>query len=136
MAKASKTSKKSAKTAPKEAEAPIEASEVNKMVIKEMPSGPDQKEAVVAPFFSSPPQEPTIVEVPDAPMPVITDAPVVERIYLEDAAHQMINGYKDQWKHGLKTRAQIMGINPNLHNEPSVWREVFIAWGGEGILKK
>jgi hypothetical protein len=55
---------------------------------------------------------------------------------IEDAARKLINGFKDHWLPGIKTRCVLMGMDRDGYYEEDHWRNLFIAWGGSSIVKK
>ena len=54
---------------------------------------------------------------------------------LEDAVRALICDPKEHWMGSIKVRAGLMGLNVHQFYPMSRWQEVFIAWGGHGILK-
>lgn len=54
---------------------------------------------------------------------------------LEQAAHALIHDFREGWLSGIRVRAHLMGKNVHKFHSLDEWREVFVAWGGQGILK-
>lgn len=70
----------------------------------------------------------TVVDVPVEP-------PKPEVVCIEDAARRLIFDLRDGWLASIRVRASLMGLNPHKFHTLDEWKEVFIAWGGHGILK-
>lgn len=60
------------------------------------------------------------------------DRPV---FFLEDAAHKLIYDYRPGWAPAIKVRARAAGLDPDAAYPLSVWREIFISWGGHGVVR-
>ena len=55
---------------------------------------------------------------------------------IDEATHNWIDGFQEHWLPGIRVRATLMGmVPPDLYSEED-WRNLFISWGGSGILKK
>lgn len=54
---------------------------------------------------------------------------------LEDAVRALICDPKEHWMGSIKVRAGLSGLNIHQFYPMARWKDVFIAWGGHGILK-
>jgi hypothetical protein len=64
--------------------------------------------------------------------PAVTEEPVHS---LEYAAKHLINDVRSWWLSGIRSRAKLQGVDPESHQTLETWRQIFVAWGGHGILK-
>jgi hypothetical protein len=60
----------------------------------------------------------------------------VPKMLIEEAAHLLIDGFKEHWLPGIKVRCTLMGMSQLEEYPLETWKNLFIAWGGSGILKK
>jgi len=68
----------------------------------------------------------------------LKEAPVkktAELYSLYQAIESLLYDPREHWTIGIKNRASLMGVNPHKCYPIETWREVFIAWGGHGVLK-
>jgi hypothetical protein len=87
-----------------------------------------------------PADEPKVVEETVVPVQAVEHIEVTvvlpEREHpIEHVAKQLILGIRDEWLPSIRTRAALMGIEPTSQQTVETWKKVFIAWGGQGIIK-
>lgn len=56
-----------------------------------------------------------------------------DEMTLEDAARNMVDGFKDSWLPAIRVKAKSMGFEHKATR--AQWRHVFVAWGTLSILK-
>jgi hypothetical protein len=66
---------------------------------------------------------------------VVSVSPPIKLVSLEQACHTLIFDFKTGWLPAIKIRAGVMGRDVSRLYTLAEWREVFIAWGGHGMLK-
>jgi len=64
-----------------------------------------------------------------------TDVVEAPKMSLEEAVRALIHEPRDHWMGSIKVRAGLMGLNVHQYYPTERWKEVFIAWGGHGVLK-
>ena len=57
------------------------------------------------------------------------------KMSLEEAVRALISDPRDHWMGSIKVRAGLMGLNIHQFYPMERWKDVFIAWGGHGVLK-
>lgn len=125
MAKRKRTKAESAKEQAQEVTAP--AVETGDAVVEMLVDTVEPE--VVAPV--------PVVETVAEPKKVINIVSPAEipKVSLEDAVRQLIHDPRDHWLGSIKVRAGLMGVNVHQFHSLDKWKEVFIAWGGHGVLK-
>jgi len=74
-----------------------------------------------------------VVDVGDQEQDVVAaEAP---KMSLEEAVRALIHEPRDHWMGSIKVRAGLMGLNVHQFYPMERWKDVFIAWGGHGVLK-
>ena len=69
----------------------------------------------------------------EKPKKFLVPNPDDDQMSIESAAGSMIDGFKESWLPAIRVKARQMGIEQSATR--ASWRNVFIAWGGQSILK-
>lgn len=116
-----------------EAEVVAQPAEVAVPVEVEEAAQEQQVEEIVV--VSKQPVEEIVVEIVAPKKEAKPVEQAATAISLEQAASQMILGLNSGWLPSIRIRASLMGVETSKNHEPSVWRKVFIAWGGHTIVR-
>jgi hypothetical protein len=76
--------------------------------------------------------EPVVV----APVTVKAEPVVAAPTFsLEAAAPRLIYDYREGWAPAIRIRARMAGVDPDKDHSLAAWRDVFISWGGHGMVR-
>jgi hypothetical protein len=77
-------------------------------------------------------EEPVVV----APVTVKAEPVVAAPTFsLEAAAPRLIYDYREGWAPAIRIRARMAGVDPDKDHSLAAWRDVFISWGGHGMVR-